>query len=105
MRPLAGRLWWSFYESDASFENFEIRALAYTARISIEQAKTQPVAEREAWLLHLLDTQPFLIVLDGLERLLLAYSGGNVRGLEDDELDQRTAHRVAEAYGLDETAA
>jgi hypothetical protein len=22
MRPLAGRLWWSFYESDATFENF-----------------------------------------------------------------------------------
>jgi hypothetical protein len=28
MKPLAGRLWWSFYESDASFENFLIRALA-----------------------------------------------------------------------------
>ncbi|PNE11981.1 MAG: hypothetical protein CR217_05675 [Beijerinckiaceae bacterium] len=31
MKPLAGRLWWSFYESDASFENFLNRALA-TAR-------------------------------------------------------------------------
>ena len=29
MRPLAGRMWWSFYESDATFENFVIRALAY----------------------------------------------------------------------------
>jgi hypothetical protein len=27
MKPLAGRLWWSFYESDADFENFLIRAL------------------------------------------------------------------------------
>jgi Domain of unknown function (DUF4062) len=28
MKPLAGRMWWSFYESDATFENFIIRALA-----------------------------------------------------------------------------
>jgi hypothetical protein len=28
MKPLAGSLWWSFYESDATFENFVIRALA-----------------------------------------------------------------------------
>src|SRR5262249_4477333 len=26
---LAGRLWWSFYESDAHFDNFVLRALAY----------------------------------------------------------------------------
>ena len=32
MQPLAGRLWWSFYESDASFENFVIRALAYVSQ-------------------------------------------------------------------------
>ena len=29
MPELAGRMWWSFYESDADFENFVIRALAY----------------------------------------------------------------------------
>jgi hypothetical protein len=28
---LAGRMWWSFYESDTYFENFVIRALAYAA--------------------------------------------------------------------------
>ncbi len=31
MPHLAGRMWWSFYESDAYFENFVIRALAYAA--------------------------------------------------------------------------
>jgi hypothetical protein len=31
MKPLAGRLWWSFYESDASFENFLIPALSYVS--------------------------------------------------------------------------
>ena len=29
MKNLAGRMWWSFYESDATFENFVARALAY----------------------------------------------------------------------------
>jgi hypothetical protein len=32
IKPLAGRMWWSFYESDATFENFVIRALAYVSR-------------------------------------------------------------------------
>ncbi len=37
MKPLAGRMWWSFYESDASFENFIIRAFAYVSRRPIEE--------------------------------------------------------------------
>ncbi len=40
MVPLAGRMWWSFYESDATFENLVIRALAYVtgrAREEIEK--------------------------------------------------------------------
>lgn len=32
MTGLAGRIWWSFYESDATFENFVTRALAYVSR-------------------------------------------------------------------------
>src|SRR5262249_38202101 len=31
MKPLAGRFWWSFYESDAGFDNFLVRALAYVS--------------------------------------------------------------------------
>jgi hypothetical protein len=27
MKPLAGRMWWSFYESNAQFEHFITRAL------------------------------------------------------------------------------
>ena len=33
MAPLAGRLWWSFYESDARYENFIPRALAYASGV------------------------------------------------------------------------
>jgi hypothetical protein len=73
MHPLAGRLWWSFYESDASFENFLMRALAYVSEQSEAEVKALPRPDREAQLLSILDEQPFLCVLDGLERILLAY--------------------------------
>ena len=45
MKPLAGRMWWSFYESDATFENFVIRALAYvtgTRAAAREERRTAP---------------------------------------------------------------
>lgn len=71
---LAGRMWWSFYESDAYFENFIIRALAYTAGMTEAAVRELQPHEREDQLFHLLDQQPFLLVLDGLERILLAYS-------------------------------
>lgn len=37
MSPLAGRMWWTFYESDATFENFVTRALAYVSGRSLDE--------------------------------------------------------------------
>ncbi len=74
MKPLAGRMWWSFYESDATFENFVTRALAYTTRRPLAEVEQIPAPDREAQLLAVLDREPFLIVLDGLERMLIAYA-------------------------------
>ena len=71
---LAGRMWWSFYESDAYFENFVIRALAYAAGLPEADVRQMPAPERENQLWHVLDQRPFLLVLDGLERILLAYA-------------------------------
>jgi tetratricopeptide (TPR) repeat protein len=105
MKPLAGRMWWSFYESDASFENFVIRALAYVTKQSREDVQKISPPEREAQLLAALDREPFLIVLDGLERILLAYARMDAARLGDDDIDQRTANYVAKAYGLPESAA
>ena len=105
MRPLAGRLWWSFYESDASFENFVSRALAYVSKQPREDIQQLPPPEREAQLLSLLDREPFLLVLDGLERILVAYARMDAARLADDDLDQRTANVVAGAFGLPASAA
>ncbi len=106
MKPLAGRLWWSFYESDAYFENFVIRALAYVSKRSREdiEQNTKP-GEREELLLATLDREPFLLVLDGLERILVAYARMDANRLADDDLDERAANWVAGALGLPRSAA
>jgi tetratricopeptide (TPR) repeat protein len=92
-----GRMWWSFYESDATFENFVIRALAYVARRPREEVENVPAPEREAQLLAALDREPLLVVLDGLERLLIAYARMDAAHLSDDAV--KTAER-----GLRKTA-
>ena len=97
---LAGRLWWSFYESDAHYENFIIRALAYVTGMTEAEARKLSPPDREDQLLSALNKRPFLLVLDGLERILLAYARMDAAHLADDDLDERTANHLATAYGL-----
>ena len=105
MKPLAGRLWWSFYESDATFENFLNRALCYVSGQSEDGCARLPWAEREAQLLRHLNEKPYLFVLDGLERILIAYHRMDASYLADDDYDQQTANWVAGAVGLPTSAA
>jgi tetratricopeptide (TPR) repeat protein len=100
MNPMAGRMWWSFYESDATFENFIIRALAYVSERSIEEVEKMNLLDRENQLIHILDMQPFLLVLDGLERLLTAYARIDAAYLSDTDYDRKTANHVVQAFGL-----
>src|SRR6266446_4249122 len=86
MKPLAGRMWWSFYESDATFENFVTRALAYVTKRPLDEVQQIPAPERESKLLAALDHQPFLFVLDGLERILIAYARMDASRLDDSEV-------------------
>ena len=97
---LAGRMWWSFYESDAYFENFVIRALAYAAGLPEADVRQMPAPEREDQLWHVLDQRPFLLVLDGLERILLAYARMDAAHLPDDDLDEQTANDITRFYGV-----
>jgi tetratricopeptide (TPR) repeat protein len=105
MKPLAGRLWWSFYESDATFENFLNRALCYVSGESEEWVRALPWHEREGQLLQHLREKPYLFVLDGLERILIAYHRMDASYLADDDYDQQTANVVAGAAGLPASAA
>lgn len=105
MTPLAGRMWWSFYESDATFENFVTRALAYVTRRLLTEVQQVPAPDRETQLLAALDRDPFLLVLDGLERILIAYARMDAAHLSDDDYDRLTTNVVANAYGLPPSAA
>ncbi|MBD0326539.1 MAG: DUF4062 domain-containing protein, partial [Pyrinomonadaceae bacterium] len=105
MKPLAGRMWWSFYESDATFENFVTRALAYVSRRKLNEVQQIPMPERETQLLAALDREPYLVVLDGLERILIAYARMDAAHLSDDDYDRQTANFVANAIGLPASAA
>jgi tetratricopeptide (TPR) repeat protein len=105
MTPLAGRMWWSFYESDATFENFVTRALAYVTQRPLDEVQQIPAPDRETQLLAALDREPFLIVLDGLERILIAYARMDAAHLSDDDYDKQTANFVADAIGLPASAA
>jgi len=102
---LAGRMWWSFYESDAHWDNFIIRALAYVSGQSEKAVRQMKAADREDQLLRILDEQPFLLVLDGLERILIAYARMDAAQMLDEDLDERTANFVAGAIGLPTSAA
>ena len=67
-------MWWSFHGSDSTFEQFLIHAVAYVTKQSIAMVEKRPRHEVESQLLDQLDRGSYLIVLDGLERLLLEYS-------------------------------
>jgi tetratricopeptide (TPR) repeat protein len=105
MKPLAGRIWWSFYESDARFNNFTARALAYLTRRPRAETEKIPLRDREDQLLAIFNSEPHLVVIDGLERELVAYATMDAAHLSDDDLDARTAHQIALRAGLPATAA
>ncbi len=73
-------IWWSFYESDASFDNFLTDTLKYL-NIEIPQGQRNQVDE----VLKAMQGQKILFVLDGFERILRAYSSTNAsyQGLEE----------------------
>jgi hypothetical protein len=97
MKPLAGRLWRSFYESDADFEKFLIRALCYVSSETEDTVGALSWPEREARLLWHLNDKPYLFVLDGLERILITYHRVMATYMPDDEYDEQRANGVVGA--------
>ncbi|MCP4965855.1 MAG: hypothetical protein GY926_11515, partial [bacterium] len=56
--------------------------------------------EREDELLRVLDAEPFLLVLDGLERVLIAYARLDAARMVDDDLDDETMNLLFDAGGV-----
>ena len=104
MAPLDGRMWWSFYESDSGFESFMNRALVYTGGATGDEVRDLTWPEKETRLLAVFDQNPFLLVLDGFERALLAYHRMDAAHLADEHVDAKTANHVANVHGLPKSA-
>jgi transcriptional regulator with XRE-family HTH domain len=94
MCPLAGRVWWSFSQPGVTFDHFVTRALMYVTGRNRGQVERDPTPDREWRLLEVLRRQPFLIVLDGLERLLLAYARTDAAYIDDTVFTEDTATRA-----------
>ena len=71
---LDGVLWWSFYESQASFDSFVRTAVAYASGGEVDPASIPSTYDGCQMLLTLLGRKRILLVLDGLERILNAYT-------------------------------
>jgi HEAT repeat protein len=82
---LADRVWWSFYEKDSTYPEFLRRALVQADGLSHEAVLSLPVPEMEDALLKALDERPYLLVLDGFERQMIASSGLDSAHKPDEE--------------------
>lgn len=97
-RNYAGAMWWSFYERDAGYESFIAHALAYISGTSLDKVVEMSLADQEYSLLSSLTARPYLIVLDGAERLLLAYTRAESARMLDESID---AHSLDVLGGAD----
>jgi hypothetical protein len=91
----AGLFWYSFYEKGAVMADFCRRALGYITGqpLTVLRKKKQP--ELGELLLRQLQAKPWLLVLDGLERVLVAYHRYDAAQLRDEQAGDRDtiAHR------------
>jgi hypothetical protein len=86
----AGRFWYSFYERGGIMADFCRRALAYITREPLESFRKMKTPELGERLLHHLQSRPWLLVLDGLERVLVAYHRFDAAEVPDEAANQPT---------------
>ncbi|MBX3450998.1 MAG: DUF4062 domain-containing protein [Planctomycetaceae bacterium] len=84
-KPWAGRFWYSFYERGAIMVDFCQRALAYMTGRPLEDFAKKKTAELKDDLLAQLHARPWLLILDGLERILVAYHRIDAAEVPDEE--------------------
>jgi len=83
---LAGRMWWSFYERGTSMTSFLRHALAYVTQRELRTFRNQHAYDTAQELLYELRRRPYLLVLDGFERVLTAYHRIDKSQVRDDRV-------------------
>jgi Domain of unknown function (DUF4062) len=81
----AGRFWYSFYERGADMADFSRRALAYMTGRPLSAFRGKKQIELSTLLLRQLQARPWLLVLDGLERVLVAYHRYDAAQVADED--------------------
>lgn len=87
IEELAGRFWWSFYDSSNTLTKFLQQLLEYTTNCPSEQAGSLEFEDLRSAVLSALSESPFLVVMDGFERLLNAYHRFDAGIISESELD------------------
>ena len=90
VRDWAGRFWYSFYEKGAVMRQFCQHALAYMTQQPLEAFDKETTAKMRVELLAQLHRQPWLLILDGLERVLVAYHRIDAAEVPDEEANRPT---------------
>ena len=85
---LAGRLWWSFYERGSSMRGLVRHALAYVTGEDVETYRQADDWDVTRALLVNLQQRPYLLVLDGFERILAAYHHLEKAQMRDDKIQE-----------------
>ena len=88
--PWAGRFWYSFYEKGAIMRDFCLHALHYMTQQPMEELEKKPMADLRTALLAQLHARPWLLILDGLERVLVAYHRIDAAEVRDEEVNRPT---------------
>jgi tetratricopeptide (TPR) repeat protein len=81
----AGVFWYSFYERGAMLADFCGHAIAYMTQAPLDSFRAVPMPELADRLLRQLQARPWLLVLDGLERVLVAYHRHDAAQVPDQE--------------------
>ena len=88
---LAGLFWYSFYEKGAVMADFCRRALAYMTGQPVAAFQKKRQTELSDLLLHQLQARCWLLILDGLERVLVAYHRYDAAQLADEQAGRSDA--------------
>jgi len=86
----AGRFWYSFYERGAIMADFCRRALAYMTGQPLKEFRKKKTTELKEPLLAQLHARPWLLILDGLERVLVAYHRIDAAEMPDEDANAPT---------------
>ncbi|ODS35823.1 hypothetical protein BEH94_05560 [Candidatus Altiarchaeales archaeon WOR_SM1_SCG] len=70
-----GVIWWSFYDKEAGFESFLNHAVEYASGGETNPKDIASVRDKMDKFQSILSEKKFLLILDGVERILRAYAG------------------------------